>query len=52
MATAKVLVTGWMSQSEMVLAISSARLPAMDRMMETARVLVMVVWTAAAMDRK
>ena len=35
-----------------VLAMAPARFPAMDRMMETARVLVMVVWLAAAMDRK
>jgi len=35
-----------------VLAMAPARFPAMDRMMETARVLVMVVWTAAAMDGK
>ena len=35
-----------------VLAIAPARIPAMDRVMETARVLLMVVPMAAAMDRK
>jgi len=42
-ACAKVLVTVWMSKSGMVLAVAPASVPAMDRMMESARVLVMVV---------
>jgi len=32
--------------------MAPASVPAMDRMMESARVLVMVVRTAAAMDQK
>ncbi len=35
----------------MVLAMAPARVPIMDRMMESARVLLMVVRAAAAMDR-
>jgi len=51
-AFAKVLVTGCMKKSGMVLATAPARVPAMDRMMESASVLVMVGRTAAAIDRK
>jgi len=50
-ATAKDLVTGWMQKSGIVLAMVPTRVPAMDWMMETARVLVMVVWMAAVMDQ-